>query len=190
MPVVALVQEDGVCVGLAAGVSPAGDGGWIGGDGRPWVPSAGWGPVRVVPGDGARVGWVWTGSEWTAPGLSLDVALAAVEEHVHALLARGALVEGIRFPMLERDQSDWNGLITKWDTLFAYVGGRGFPVVGGGGAMLVIRDRAHAEQVTDTLAIFRLTIQALAAGARAQIHAAATGPEREAIVDAFRRVDV
>lgn len=142
-----------------------------------------------VPCDDDRVGpgWTWDGTTWSPPGLDLDAAIAAIDEHVSALLAAGVVVEGVRLSLATDDRLDWLGLRAMAGALLAAAGGE-LPVVGVDGAVLVLRSVEQIAAVTDALATHRLYLQALSAGARTQVRAATTGAARAAIVDAFRAV--
>lgn len=143
--------------------------------------------ARPVPaGVPVAIGWVHDPERatWQAPGPTLEDALAAVDAHATALLAHGVVVDGVRLSLDTADRLDWLGLLTMRQALLSAAGGA-IPVVGVEGGVLVLRSEEQIATVAGQLATHRLFVQALSAGARTQVRAAATAEERGRIVEAF-----
>lgn len=143
-------------------------------------------PRAVLVPEGVPVapGWTYDGRTWSAPGPSLHEALAAIEGHAQALLGRGVVVDGVRLSLDTADRLDWLGLLTMRAALLSAAGGA-IPVVGLDGGILVLTSEEQIAAVAGRLATHRLFVQALSAGARAMVLAAATGTERELAVAGF-----
>lgn len=180
---VALVRG-GVAVAIIGGVRADGAGGWCvdGGtsDGRPWTPPSEYGPVSVVDAGPAQLGWLYDGSAWTPPGLSLDAALAEVSTISAARLEAGAVHRGVRFSLDTDSRVDWLGLLVMASALPLPV-----RVVGVDGSVELatvgeIHDAAH------DLALYRLQVQQRSAAARLALASASTDQERASIVAAYR----
>lgn len=146
------------------------------------------GLTEEVP-DGAAEGWVRTGDTWAppAPALSVDDALAAIDAHSAALLARGVVISGVRLSLDTADRLDWLGLLTMRSALLAAAGGA-IPVVGVDGGVLVLSSEEQIASVAGQLAAYRLWLQAISAGARQRVRAAADDAARLAEVAAYQEV--
>lgn len=107
------VTRKGVVEALISGVTSDGSGGWIGTDGRPWLPPPIYklGDVVEVAAD-VRLGWVRRNNAWVPPHLADVEAARAWALGILAEAGRTTvrLPDGVLYSISDSSRADWDAL--------------------------------------------------------------------------------